>query len=188
MRPTTKSGLKLTLKPRLSAAMTLFLGALAMGAIGGIVDAGAAAAALGGEAQHSHQQMLDAGARAMGFDQTKTFHHFRLLPGGGVIEVHVNDPADVDGQRRIATHLGHISDRFAQGDFAAPFATHGAEPPGVATLKRLTGRVRYAFEPTPVGGRVRITTADAEALAALHAFLTWQIREHRTGDSPEIER
>jgi hypothetical protein len=137
---------------------------------------------------HTHQQMLEAGAVAMGFDQTRTFHHFRLLPTGGVIEVHVNDPADVENRRRIAAHLEHISHRFAAGDFVASVATHGQEPPGVATLQRRALQLRYAFEPTSVGGRVRITTTDADALAALHAFLAWQIREHRTGDPPELER
>ncbi|PYR73529.1 MAG: hypothetical protein DMF86_20265 [Acidobacteria bacterium] len=31
-------------------------------------------------------------------------------------------------------------------------------------------------------GRVRITTKDARALEAVHAFLRYQIKEHRTGD------
>jgi hypothetical protein len=139
-------------------------------------------------AQHTHQQMLEAGGRAMGFDQTTTFHHFRLLAGGGVIEVHVNDPADADTRQRIARHLEHISHRFAAGDFGAAQATHGETPPGVETLKRAASRVHYAFEASPVGARVRITTADGEALAAVHTFLRYQIAEHRTGDGGEVER
>jgi hypothetical protein len=128
---------------------------------------------------------VHAGTRAMGFDQARTFHHFRLLARGGVIEVHVNDPGDTTSAQQIAAHLEHISRQFAAGDFAAPVATHGGPPPGVATLQRRADRVRYTFEPTPVGGRVRIVTDDAEALDALHAFLRYQIREHRTGDATE---
>jgi hypothetical protein len=138
--------------------------------------------------QHSHQQMLEAGGVAMGFDQAKASHHFRLLASGGVIEVHVNDPADAETRRRIAAHLEHISHRFAAGDFAASLATHGEEPSGVAALKARAQRVRYAFEPSAVGGRVRISTDDAETRSAIHAFLRYQIREHRTGDSTAVDR
>jgi hypothetical protein len=138
--------------------------------------------------QHTHQQMLEAGGVAMGFDQTRAFHHFRLLASGGVIEVYVNDPADARTRRRVAAHLEHISRGFAAGDFTASLATHGEEPNGVAVLKERAHRVRYAFEPTTVGGRVRIATDDAEALVAIHAFLRYQIREHRTGDSTEVDR
>jgi hypothetical protein len=139
-------------------------------------------------AQHNHAAMMSAGAKAMGFDQTRTFHHFRLLPNGGTIEVHANDPADRDTSRQIAMHLQHIATMFGDGDFNAPFVTHGEEPPGVSTLKRLKDRVRYRFIESPVGGRVRIETDDADALAAVHAFLRYQIREHRTGDPTEIEK
>jgi len=38
----------------------------------------------------------------------------------------------------------------------------------------------YRYQETPAGGRVRITTTNREALSAVHAFLTYQIREHGT--------
>lgn len=47
----------------------------------------------------------------------------------------------------------------------------------------LRDRIRYANGQTSVGGRVRITTQDAQALDAVHAFLLFQIIEHKTGDS-----
>jgi TusA-related sulfurtransferase len=153
-----------------------------------VVVAGVATPGALAEGQHTHQQMLEAGGVAMGFDQTKASHHFRLLASGGVIEVHVNDPADDETRRRIAAHLEHISHRFASGDFAASLATHGEEPSGVTALKAHADRVRYAFEPTAVGGRVRISTDDGETRSAIHAFLRYQIREHRTGDSTEVDR
>ena len=154
---------------------------------GGLAIAGGG---LGGPVQssgspHGQHDMMAAGNRAMGFDQARTFHHFRLLARGGIIEVHVNDRGDTTSAQQIAAHLEHISRQFAAGDFAASVATHGEPPPGVATLQRRADRVRYTFEPTPVGGRVRIVTDDAEALDALHAFLRDQIQEHRTGDATE---
>jgi hypothetical protein len=76
---------------------------------------------------------------------------------------------------------------FAAGDFEAPLLIHAETPPGVAVMKRLRGQIRYEFEPTERGGRVRIRTENSEALVAIHEFLRYQIRDHRTGDSGEIE-
>jgi hypothetical protein len=41
--------------------------------------------------------------------------------------------------------------------------------------------IQYRYEDTPAGGRVSITTTDPGALAAVHAFLRYQIAEHKTG-------
>lgn len=54
-------------------------------------------------------------------------------------------------------------------------------------LKRLSERVAYTYEELPAGGRIRITASDPQALAAAHAFLRFQVVEHRTGDSGKIE-
>ena len=35
-------------------------------------------------------------------------------------------------------------------------------------------------------GRIRIQTADPEALKAVHEFLRFQIEDHHTGDSQDI--
>jgi hypothetical protein len=43
-------------------------------------------------------------------------------------------------------------------------------------------------EDTERGAQVVIRTADAEALKAVHAFLRFQISDHRTGDSTELQR
>jgi len=130
-----------------------------------------------------HAQLLARGAQAMGFDQQRTSHHFRLSAAGGSIEVHVNEASDAESKQQIASHLRLIAQQFAAGDFSIPLATHGEEPAGVSELKRLRSRIRYAFEESPLGGRVVITTADAKALAAVHAFLRYQIQDHQTGDS-----
>ena len=49
-------------------------------------------------------------------------------------------------------------------------------------MKSKHDSIEYVFEPMSNGGRVRITTTDAEALKAVHQFLTFQIDDHRTGD------
>jgi hypothetical protein len=128
------------------------------------------------------------GAGAMGFDQDTTSHHFHLYPDGGDIQVDVKDPADVRGRGQIRAHLKQIRDEFSRGLFARPFATHAELPDGAETMQRLKSRIRYAYQESDTGGRVRITTKDSEALAAIHEFLRYQIREHATGDDPQVRR
>jgi hypothetical protein len=123
------------------------------------------------------------GDEAMGFDQQKTTHHFKLLPDGGTIEITANDPSDVASRDAIRQHVAKIATMFGQGDFNIPMLVHGQKPLGVDTMTRLKSSLDYAAENEPNGGRVRITTADPEALKAVHDFLRFQIQEHKTGDS-----
>jgi len=137
--------------------------------------------------RHLHE-LNDRGNRAMGFDQSKTTHHFKLLGDGGAIEVSVNDLRDEEGRDKIRLHLKQISEMFSSGDFSTPFTVHARTPPGVSELERLKSAIIYRFEETESGGRVRISSGDAKALAAIHAFLRFQIEDHRTGDPTEVIR
>jgi hypothetical protein len=121
------------------------------------------------------------GALAMGFDQDKTTHRFPVSPSGGSIEVDAVDADDHASRDQIRTHLREIAKSFASGDFEKPFQTHAEVPPGVPEMQRLQERIRYEFVETARGGAVRITTTDAAALAAVHAFLAYQSREHKHG-------
>jgi hypothetical protein len=55
-------------------------------------------------------------------------------------------------------------------------------------MAKLKDRITYKYAETPKGGRVNITTSDAEALKAVHAFLKFQIADHKTGDSLEVRK
>jgi hypothetical protein len=135
----------------------------------------------------AHARMLERGGAAMGFDQRATSHHFRLGRTGGSIEVHVNDPQDTAMVSAITKHLAGIAQAFSRADFAIPQVVHGEKPAGVDALTRLASAITYTFEPGPLGGRVKIVAASAPALAAVHEFLRYQIREHRTGDPLTID-
>jgi hypothetical protein len=126
------------------------------------------------------------GDHVMGFDHAKASHHFLLSKSGGLIEAAVNDPRDTETRDSIRVHFAHIAVLFAEGNFDAPMLIHDRIPPGVPTMKGKKSRIEWRFEETPAGGRVRITTKDAEALAAIHEFLRFQIEDHRTGDPTEI--
>jgi hypothetical protein len=124
------------------------------------------------------EEMKRRGGIAMGFDQDKTQHHFPVTATGGSIEVEVKDAADEASRSAIRSHLKEIAEAFAKGDFDKPFQTHGEVPPGVPDMQRLKAAIHYEYEETPRGGAVRITTSDADALKAVHAFLEYQGREH----------
>jgi hypothetical protein len=133
-----------------------------------------------------HDEVNWRGDQAMGFSHAKTTHHFRLKPDGGVIEVTANDAQDAASRDQIRRHLKHIAKRFSEGDFTAPMFIHAQTPPGVDVMKRLKAEVKYEFAEMETGGRVRITTGNAEAVKAIHEFLRFQIKDHRTGDSEEV--
>ena len=123
------------------------------------------------------------GDEAMGFPHDTTTHHFRLLPDGGAIEVTVNDPKDTAGMQAIRSHLNHIVTMFSTGDFSIPMFVHSQTPPGVTEMKDRRAEISYTLEELAAGGRVRITTKNADALNAIHDFLNFQIEDHQTGDT-----
>lgn len=130
-----------------------------------------------------HLDLINArGEQAMGFSQTQTTHHFLLRPDGGVIQVEVNDATDTESRAEIRQHLAHIAKLFAAGNFDTPMLVHAQTLPGVPTMKRLRAAIKFVYEETAQGGRVRLATKDAEALAAVHEFLRFQIKDHGTGD------
>jgi hypothetical protein len=129
-----------------------------------------------------HAGVDSRGDQAMGFQHELTAHHFLLARNGGVIQITANDAKDTESRDEIRRHLGHIAKMFAAGDFSAPMFIHDPAPPGIATMKRLKAQILYAYEPIERGGRLRITTKNPEAIAAIHEFLRLQIKDHRTGD------
>ena len=75
---------------------------------------------------------------------------------------------------------------FAAGNFNAPMLIHDTTPPGVTTMTRLKAEIRYEYSETERGASIRLLTRNAQTLDAIHAFLLFQIIEHRTADSPAI--
>jgi len=135
-----------------------------------------------------HRDMLTRGAQAMGFDQERTVHHFLLYEDGGAIEVSVKEASDHANLHAVRQHLPEIAGLFKAGDFGKPALTHAQQVPGTAAMTRLKDLIDYRYEDTAAGGRVRIVTRDVDALAAVHAFLRFQIEDHRTGDSGAVQR
>jgi hypothetical protein len=124
---------------------------------------------------HRHDEMT-------GMAADTSVHHFEITSGGGVIRLEAADAADESGRDQARGHLQHVAQSFAAGDFAMPMFIHGQAPPGASTMARLKESIRYRYEPTDRGGRVTIDTSNREARKAIHEFLRFQIRDHRTQD------
>ncbi|HUM13103.1 MAG TPA: hypothetical protein VLT82_19295 [Myxococcaceae bacterium] len=136
---------------------------------------------------HAHGAAVDQrGDEGMGFSRRRTEHHFTLTGEGGVISADALDAADAATRDSIRSHFAHIARAFASGDFHLPMFIHDRMPPGAETMQRLRKDISYRAEPTERGARVVIRTANPEALQAVHAFLRFQISDHRTGDSPAV--
>ena len=135
------------------------------------------------DAEH-HSGVIQRGEdhAGMGFSQTNTTHHFILTESGGIIQVTANNPKDSDEVSMIQAHMKHIAGMFTEGNFSIPHFVHDQTPPGVETMKRLQASIRYSAETLDNGARVNIQTASPLALAAIHDFLKFQIKDHETGD------
>jgi hypothetical protein len=122
------------------------------------------------------------GDQGMGFSHDMTGHHFYLFSDGGAIEVESNSPDDDTTKVAIRLHMQKIGGMFGQGDFSLPMFIHDTVPPGVEVMKRLKDQIVYTTDNTAKGAQVRIATRNPKALAAIHEFLCFQIKDHRTGD------
>lgn len=141
-------------------------------------------------AQHAaHQAEVNArGEKAMGFSQTATTHHFVLLSDGGYVQATANSKADSKSVEQIRVHLFDIKKRFGAGDFSAPELTHGKVPPGVDKMQALKGDIGYNVELVESGGRLRLSSKNTKAVAAIHEFLKFQIEDHATGDPTSVQK
>ena len=133
-----------------------------------------------------HAQVDQRGDQVMGFDHTRTTHHLLLKVDGGVIVADALDPKDQSSIEQIRKHFVEIAALFSRADFSMPHEIHGRIPPGVPEMTELKDRISYKFQERENGGEVRITTKDEQALKAIHAFLRFQIEDHRTGDPATV--
>jgi hypothetical protein len=134
----------------------------------------------------SMESMNERGDKVMGFDHTRTTHHFLLRANGGVIQIEANEKADTASRDEIRQHMRHIAKMFGEGNFSAPMLIHEQNPPGAEVMKQLKAKIKYEFGENERGAFIRMSTDDAEALKAIHEFLRFQIKEHMTGDPLKV--
>ncbi|HEY8147949.1 MAG TPA: hypothetical protein VIK51_03395 [Vicinamibacteria bacterium] len=129
----------------------------------------------GAGVDHRHDQTT-------GMAPDTSVHRFEITSRGGVIRLEAASVADEEGRDAARRHLEHVAQSFAAGDFSMPMFIHGQVPPGASAMTRLRDAIRYRHEPTDRGGQITIDTSNREARRAIHEFLRFQIRDHRTGE------
>jgi hypothetical protein len=154
-----------------------------------ITSLGLATAVSAQQTTTAAQHHSTTGKEVMGFDQDKTTHHFYLYDDGGAIDVSAKDASDKTNIDAIRAHLPHIATMFGQGHFDAPMMVHDTTAvPGVEELAKFKDKVKYVYTETATGGRVDVITTDKDAVAAVHAFMKFQIHEHGTGDKTAVAK
>jgi len=90
----------------------LVVGVLGLGLVSALL--------LHAQTQKQIDEMNMRGDKHMGFDHTKTTHHFFLARDGGAIQVEANNAEDTNSRDQIRSHLRHITMMFSDGNFEVP--------------------------------------------------------------------
>ena len=126
----------------------------------------------------AYSAVQERGRAVMGVNQYTSAHVFEDLPDGGRIVLDRADSADTAGIGTIRRHMREIADDFQRGNFTKPFRVHAQQVPGTAVMAERRAAISYAVTDRPRGAEVDIRTTDSAAVAAVHAFLAFQRRDH----------
>jgi hypothetical protein len=129
---------------------------------------------------HAFGAMQHRGGMAMGVDQYTSTHKFDVTPDGGRIQLQ-RDTNDSLGVAQIRAHMKLIQHAFEAGDFSTPAFVHARDMPGTAVMTKKRTAIKYAYADLPLGGEVRVTSSDPEAIKAIHDFMLAQRAEHHAG-------
>ena len=141
----------------------------------------------GARSDAEHGAGVDHRHDSLGMSHEASRHNFRLYADGGAIELRATKEGDAETIQAIRDHLSDVVKQFERGEFTTPQFVHGHAPDGIETMAKRKETIAWKYEELPDGGRIRIRTADAVSLAAIHDFLEFQVIEHRTGDTGAIE-
>ena len=115
----------------------------------------------------------------VGADPSSLTHRFVSTQNGGDVVLD-RKAGDTLTTAQIRTHLEEIAKAFASGDFSTPMMIHEKAADGADVMTKKSSAIRYEVEDTPTGGVLHIRSIDREALDAIHRFIAFQNREHRT--------
>jgi hypothetical protein len=119
------------------------------------------------------------GAQAMPFNLSETTHIFTKTPSGGLQQVVAKDPQNAERIRMIRMHLGEIAASFAHRNFAAPTDIHGAQMPGLATLKGAKpGDITIRYSDLVDGGQIEYSSRNPTLVSAVHDWFDAQLSDH----------
>ena len=120
--------------------------------------------------------MQQAKAGAMVRDHS---HDFELTPEGGFIAMQL--PTDNAVRvRQIRSHIKEIAELFAAGDFRLPPRSGSVDKvPGARVMQQRLADIKFSAQPIPRGSEIVMSSADPNAIAAIHEFLEFHRLEHQ---------
>ncbi len=119
------------------------------------------------------------GADVMPFSLAATTHIFTKTSEGGIQRVVARSADDTQQVRLVREHLHDIRAQFLKGDFSGPAHIHGAQMPGLATLRAAKpGQVAIDYKDVKGGAELTYGTADVRLVAALHQWFDAQLSDH----------
>lgn len=130
------------------------------------------------DAAARQHEVAERGAEVMPFSLAATTHVFTKTANGGIQQVVTkrHDPKQV---ALIRQHLNMIARRFSSGDFGAPEQIHGADMPGLATLRAMRpGELTVRYRDLPNGGEIIYRTDEQRLVSALHQWFDAQLSDH----------
>ncbi len=129
-------------------------------------------------AQERQAMVHNMGGQVMPFDLSKTLHIFQMTENGGIQQVVIRNPADIDQVPIIRQHLQHEAMLFRSGDYSDPTSIHGAQMPGIEELAAGAARIRIDYQALPDGAQIAFSTSDLHLLTALHRWFGAQLSDH----------
>ncbi len=76
-------------------------------------------------------EVAQRGRHVMPFELDQTTHIFSKTDTGGIQQVVVKNPDNIEQIKLIRTHLAKITREFQQGQFSDPTKIHGSNMPGL---------------------------------------------------------
>ncbi|MEI6543249.1 MAG: aspartate carbamoyltransferase [Methylococcales bacterium] len=133
--------------------------------------------------EKANEQRLDEvvqrGSKVMPFNLEQTTHVFSKTTNGGVQQVLVNDPANVEQIKLIREHLTKISHEFQQGDFSNPAKIHGDTMPGLEELRKAKpNQIDIVYKELPNGAEINYSTDIPDLIKAIHQWFDAQLSDH----------
>ncbi|HJS65114.1 MAG TPA: plastocyanin/azurin family copper-binding protein, partial [Nitrososphaeraceae archaeon] len=122
--------------------------------------------------------MLERGAVAMGFNQSKILHQFKSTATGGEILITALNNSDLETIKQIKNHISVIQKEFSAGNFTKPFYIHAQDVPGTKLMTEKKNFIKYTINEIDNGSTLILETKDKQLLDAIHQFIAFQGTEH----------
>jgi hypothetical protein len=124
-------------------------------------------------------EVVERGSHVMPFDLEQTTHVFSKTEQGGLQQVLVKDPKNIEQIKLIRQHLSKISSEFKKGDFSNPAKIHGKDMPGLDVLRNTKPeQISIDYKELPNGAEINYASKEVQVIEAIHQWFDAQLSDH----------